>query len=257
MTDGDGPGTGVAGHGLGQPTRAVAGAGAPPVLGDPRPGSGRNGRRSHGLARDPPAHRRPRQPASGGPAGGGPASAWAELHCHSSYSFLDGASAPAELVAEAARPRPRPALAITDHDGMYGVPPVRAGGRPAHESRLGAPGSARLRRRSSASTFRNAPGQGLPDPAGQHLLVLARDPEGYRRLCQVISAAQLAGARRAAPSTTWSPLAPGARRALGDPHRLPQGRRPRGARLGRPSGRPRRSSRRWPPCSARRTSWSS
>src|SRR5690242_20637397 len=46
---------------------------------------------------------------------------WAELHCHSSYSFLDGASSPAELVAEAAR-RGLTALAITDHDGMYGVP---------------------------------------------------------------------------------------------------------------------------------------
>ncbi len=46
---------------------------------------------------------------------------WAELHCHSSFSFLDGASSPAELVAEAAR-RGLAALAITDHDGMYGVP---------------------------------------------------------------------------------------------------------------------------------------
>src|SRR6266487_1836249 len=55
----------------------------------------------------------------GSPAGEGPA--WAELHCHSSYSFLDGASAPAELVAEAAN-RGLAALAITDHDGMYGVP---------------------------------------------------------------------------------------------------------------------------------------
>src|SRR5271166_455272 len=45
---------------------------------------------------------------------------WAELHCHSAYSFLDGASSPAELVAEAGRQGVR-ALAITDHDGMYGV----------------------------------------------------------------------------------------------------------------------------------------
>src|SRR4029077_12161725 len=60
--------------------------------------------------------------ARASPAGEGPAGpAWAELHCHSSYSFLDGASAPAELVAEAAR-LGLAALAITDHDGMYGVP---------------------------------------------------------------------------------------------------------------------------------------
>jgi error-prone DNA polymerase len=40
---------------------------------------------------------------------------------------------------------------------------------------------------------------GVPDPAGVHLLVLARDPEGYRRLCRVISAAQLAGGEKGLP----------------------------------------------------------
>ena len=42
------------------------------------------------------------------------------------------------------------------------------------------------------------PGQ-PPDPVGRHLLVLARDPEGYRRLCAVISAAQLAGGEKGRP----------------------------------------------------------
>jgi error-prone DNA polymerase len=41
---------------------------------------------------------------------------------------------------------------------------------------------------------------GAPDPGGRHLLVLARDPEGYRRLCRVISAAQLAGGEKGRPS---------------------------------------------------------
>ena len=40
---------------------------------------------------------------------------------------------------------------------------------------------------------------GVPDPAGRHLLVLARDPEGYRRLCRVISTAQLAGGEKGLP----------------------------------------------------------
>ena len=53
------------------------------------------------------------------PAGTGPP--WAELHCHSSFSFLDGAATPGELVAEAAR-LGLETLALTDHDGMYGVP---------------------------------------------------------------------------------------------------------------------------------------
>src|SRR5215213_2554172 len=45
---------------------------------------------------------------------------YAELHCHSNFSFLDGASHPEELVEEAVR-LGLEALAITDHDGFYGV----------------------------------------------------------------------------------------------------------------------------------------
>lgn len=42
-----------------------------------------------------------------------------DLHCHSAYSFLDGASQPAELVARAVELGYR-ALALTDHNGVYG-----------------------------------------------------------------------------------------------------------------------------------------
>ena len=45
---------------------------------------------------------------------------YVELHCHSAFSFLDGASTPAELAAAAAE-RGYPALAITDHDGLWGA----------------------------------------------------------------------------------------------------------------------------------------
>ena len=46
--------------------------------------------------------------------------AYAELHAHSAYSFLDGASAPEELVEEAVRLGLR-AIALTDHNGLYGA----------------------------------------------------------------------------------------------------------------------------------------
>src|SRR5438034_6353215 len=94
----------------GTPARRRAGGGQ---VGEspPRPGDG-------GQAEEPRPRPVTRLPAGGRPS---PGPAWAELHCHSSYSFLDGASAPAELIAEAAR-RGLTALAITDHDGMYGVP---------------------------------------------------------------------------------------------------------------------------------------
>src|SRR5436309_11751053 len=44
---------------------------------------------------------------------------YVELHCHSSYSFLDGASLPEELVVRAAE-LGYEALALTDHDGVCG-----------------------------------------------------------------------------------------------------------------------------------------
>ena len=131
--------------------------------------------------------------------GGGQALPWAELHCHSSYSFLDGASSPVELVAEAAR-RGLEALAITDHNGMYGVPQfAQAAAKLADQTgvALGTVFGAEL----SVNPL-GIERAGAPDPAGQHLLVLARDPDGYRRLCWAISVAQLAGGERAAPSTT-------------------------------------------------------
>src|SRR5688572_14795903 len=46
---------------------------------------------------------------------------YAELHCHSHFSFLDGASSPADLITEATR-LGLSALALTDHDGFYGAP---------------------------------------------------------------------------------------------------------------------------------------
>ncbi len=124
----------------------------------------------------PPAQTRPRTP-------------YAELHCHSNFSFLDGASHPEELVEEAAR-LGLDAIAITDHDGMYGV--VRFA-EAARELGVKTVFGAEL------SLGLAAPQNGIPDPEGEHLLVLARDPEGYRRLSRVISDAQLRGREKGRP----------------------------------------------------------
>jgi error-prone DNA polymerase len=45
---------------------------------------------------------------------------YAELHAHTNFSFLDGASAPDELVARAVE-LGLTGLAVTDHDGLYGA----------------------------------------------------------------------------------------------------------------------------------------
>jgi len=122
---------------------------------------------------------------------------WAELHCHSSYSFLDGASSPAELAEQAGR-LGLSALAITDHDGMYGVPQfAQAAATAGLKTVFGAELSLDLPRRQTKDS----------DPPGRHLLVLARDPEGYRHLCAAISAAQLAGGEKGRPVYDLAELA--------------------------------------------------
>ena len=197
--------------GLGQPAGLLAGAAAPDVLGDraPRPPPGRQ---------PDPGRPAPR------PAGTAP---WAELHCHSSFSFLDGAATPGELVAEAAR-LGLEVLALTDHDGMYGVPQfAQAAARLAGQggTKLGTVFGAELSLGPAVRT-RTA----TPDPEGRHLLILARDAEGYRRLCAVISAAQLAGGEKGRPVYDIDNTGGRARRPLGGADRVPQGRGARRAR---------------------------
>ena len=114
---------------------------------------------------------------------------YAELHAHSAFSFLDGAGTPEELVEEAARLGLR-ALALTDHDGLYGA--VRFA-EAAAELDLRTVFGAELSLGSGARTEQ-------PDPPGPHLLVLARGPEGYRRLSRQLASAHLAGGEKGKPS---------------------------------------------------------
>ncbi len=120
---------------------------------------------------------------------------YAELHAHSAYSFLDGASTPEELVEEAARLGLR-AIALTDHDGLYGV--VRFA-EAAQELGVATVFGAEL-------SLSNVPRTEDPDPPGPHLLVLARGPEGYRRLSRQISAAHLAGGEKGRPRYDYDAL---------------------------------------------------
>jgi error-prone DNA polymerase len=121
--------------------------------------------------------------------------AYAELHAHSAYSFLDGASTPEELVEEAARLDLR-ALALTDHNGLYGA--VRFA-EAAAELDVRTVFGAELSLGSGARTEQ-------PDPPGPHLLVLARGPEGYRRLSRQLAAAHLAGGEKGKPRYDFDAL---------------------------------------------------
>ncbi|MFC0438089.1 error-prone DNA polymerase [Kutzneria buriramensis] len=158
-------------------------SGRPPVLGD--------GNDSPAWSRKREGYHAPRDLHDIGRPGddGGARVPYAELHVHSNFSFLDGASHPETLVEQAARLQ-LDAIVLTDHDGMYGAVRFHEAARElgvrvgfGAELSLGLPG----------------PQAGQPDPAGTHLLVIARGQQGYHRLCRVISHAQLAGGEKGRP----------------------------------------------------------
>ncbi|WP_062078627.1 error-prone DNA polymerase [Demequina globuliformis] len=132
--------------------------------------------------------------------------AYAELHAHSAFSFLDGASHPEEMVAEAGR-LGLSAIAVTDHDGLYGAVrtanAARAIDLPAvfgAELHLGAPEVA------GGPPVLDPP-SGRPDPRGSHLLVLARGAAGYARLSHAIGMAHLATGEKGLARYTLEDLA--------------------------------------------------
>lgn len=117
---------------------------------------------------------------------------YAELHCHTHFSFLDGASGPDDLVAEAIALGLH-GLAVTDHDGFYGAPRFAEASAKYPEHPLRTVYGAEL------SLGLQTPQNGVPDPEGSHLLVLARGVEGYHRLAAAITDAQLRGDEKGRP----------------------------------------------------------
>ncbi|HZA08854.1 error-prone DNA polymerase [Mycobacterium sp.] len=165
----------------GKPRRAGMPLSEPPIDGGDSPAFSR--KRGAYL---PPDDRRPT----------GTSVPYAELHAHSAYSFLDGASTPEELVEEAVRLDLR-AIALTDHDGLYGV--VRFA-EAAQELDMHTVFGAELSLGGGAARTEEA------DPPGPHLLVLARGAEGYRRLSRQLSAAHLAGGAKGKPRYDYDAL---------------------------------------------------
>src|SRR3954466_4512411 len=140
------------------------------------------------LTYEPPSLPRPSAPVPYG-----------ELHAHSSFSFLDGASAPEELAEEAVR-LGLEALTLTDHDGVYGVVRFAAAAREyGLPTAFGAELSLDVPLARTQSERDVAVRVGTPDPPGTHLLVLARDPAGYAALSGVIGRAHLRGGAKGRP----------------------------------------------------------
>ncbi|OIH98942.1 MULTISPECIES: error-prone DNA polymerase [unclassified Curtobacterium] len=124
---------------------------------------------------------------------------YAELHAHSTFSFLDGASQPEHLFEEAARLRLH-ALALTDHDGFYGAARMAevAEAYPAVGTVYG----------TELSLGLTEPQNGVPDPQGSHLLLLADGQDGYHRLAGAVTSAHLAaGSEKGSPRYDLDELA--------------------------------------------------
>jgi error-prone DNA polymerase len=112
---------------------------------------------------------------------------YVELHAHSAFSFLDGASTPLEL-ASAANALGYAAFALTDHDGVWGS-------REFAETCAGLP----LRAITGAELTVALPVDGPETrlygrksahrPELAHLTLLAEDAAGYRNLCRLLTAA--------------------------------------------------------------------
>ncbi len=106
------------------------------------------------------------------------AAPYVELHAHSAFSFLDGASTPREL-AHAAAELGYPAFALTDHDGIWGsmefvqaCKEIEACGEVAIKPITGAEVTVKT------------------GPVGcVHLTLLVEDASGYRNLCRLLTAA--------------------------------------------------------------------
>lgn len=135
-------------------------------------------------------HRQPYVPPAAPHRPQEPAVAYAELHAHSNFSFLDGGSSP-ELLLEEAGDLGLHALALTDHDGLYGAVRLAetAESYPELRTVFGAELSLGLER----------PQNGVAEPEGSRLVVLARGQEGYHRLAAALTGAQLAGGEKGRP----------------------------------------------------------
>jgi error-prone DNA polymerase len=93
---------------------------------------------------------------------------YVELHAHSAYSFLDGASLPEELAIRAAELGYQ-ALALTDHDGVYG--------------------SLEFAHAAKAVGLRSITGAEATLADGSHVTLLVETPGGYANLCRLLTAA--------------------------------------------------------------------
>ena len=101
--------------------------------------------------------------------------AYSELHCHSNYSFQEGASSIGDLLLRA-KALEYPALALTDHDNLCGA--------------------MEFARAANSIGVHPIVGAEVTLTDGSHLTLLAETAVGYSNLCQLITHSRIGGDRR-------------------------------------------------------------
>src|SRR5215208_6696037 len=114
---------------------------------------------------------------------------YVELHAHSAYSFLDGASLPEELAVRAAE-LGYEALALTDHDGVFG--------------------SLEFAHAAKAFGVRPITGAEVTLVDGYHVTLLVESQQGYSNLCRLLTASHA----HTRPKESEPPLDPALEQAL-------------------------------------------
>ncbi|MGZ3527284.1 MAG: DNA polymerase III subunit alpha [Vulcanimicrobiaceae bacterium] len=99
---------------------------------------------------------------------------YAELHCWSNFTFLEGASHPEELVERAVE-LGLSALALTDRDGLYGM--------------------VRLAKHAKLHGLPAIVGSELTFEDGARIVLLVENERGYANLCELVSVAQMRGSK--------------------------------------------------------------
>jgi error-prone DNA polymerase len=103
-----------------------------------------------------------------------------ELHAHSAFSFLEGASVPEELI-EVCAAHQMPAMALLDRDGVYGAPRFHLAAKKLKiKAHIGAEITSLLPSRSKTG-----------DPATSRVSLLCASREGYQNLCRLVTRTKL------------------------------------------------------------------
>jgi error-prone DNA polymerase len=108
-----------------------------------------------------------------------------ELHAHSAFSFLDGASLPERLALQAAE-LGYPAMALTDHHGVYG--------------------SMAFAQAAKDLGVQAITGAEITLLDGSHVTLLAETPTGYANLCRLLTEAHLEREDRRDPRLDFASL---------------------------------------------------